>query len=234
MTKKADLKHICACTVPIFMSLRAEELEKIDSLIQKKEYSKGEIIFLEGGPANHLYIVRRGRIKLYEASKDGRQQIVRLLEEGDFFEELSLFNDVLHSVNAEALEDTGICLLPKEDFKNLIRQNPEMSLGIMQTMSRRLAYAEKFIGNLTLKNIEERIASWLMVLADKKGTLTPRGIEVSINLSRQELANLLGTTQETLSRKLTKMRDEDIIAARGQKIIVILDKKKLAALENNS
>ena len=225
-----ELEHICASTVPIFAALNFEELQKVNSLIQKKEYQKGNLLFMQGDPVSHLYIVRYGRVKLYEASKDGRQQIVRILEHGDFFGELSLFKDERHSLNAEALEDTGLCLLPRGDFKNLIEQNPEMSLSIMQALSERLAYTEKFIGDLTLKSIEERLASWLMVMAEKEGVRTPQGIRISINLSRQEVANLLGTTQETVSRKLTRLQSEGIIATKGQKNIIVLDKERLAAL----
>ncbi|KKM12067.1 cyclic nucleotide-binding protein [Clostridiales bacterium PH28_bin88] len=227
-----ELEHICASTVPIFAALNFEELQKVNSLIQKKEYRKGTVLFMQGDPAGHLYIVRHGRVKLYEVSKDGRQQIVRILEHGDFFGELSLFKDERQSLNAEALEDTGLCLLPREDFKNLIKQNPEMSLSIMQAMSERLAFAEKFIGDLALKSVEERIASWLLVLAEKEGVCAPQGIRVSINLSRQEVANLLGTTQETVSRKLTGLQSEGILSTQGQKNIIILDKERLAALVN--
>ncbi|WP_066632768.1 Crp/Fnr family transcriptional regulator [Desulfolucanica intricata] len=225
-----EVEHICASTVPIFKTLSYGELQKVNSLIQKKEYKKGNVLFMRGDQANHLYIVRYGRVKLYEASKDGRQQIVRILERGDFFGELSLFKDECHLLNAEALEDTGLCLLPREDLKNLIRQNPEMSLSIMQAMSKRLAYSEKFIGDLTLKNVEERLASWLMVMAEKEGVSTLQGIRISINLSRQEVANLLGTTIETVSRKLTKLQSEGIIAIEGQKNITILDKKRLVLI----
>lgn len=224
------LKHACASTVPIFKALKFKELYKVNRLLQKKDYPKGTILFMQGDPANHLYIVRYGRVKLYEASKDGRQQIVRILEQGDFFGELSLFNHQPLNLNAETLESTGLCMLPKEDFKNLIRENPDMALSIMQSMSNRLAYAEKFIGELALKNIEERIVSWLMITAQKEGVKTTQGIRISVDLTRQEVAYLLGTTQETLSRKLTKLRSEGIIATKGQKTIIILNQKKLAEL----
>lgn len=228
-----ELKHVCASTVPIFRTLGYPELMKVNSLIKKREYQKGNILFMQGDQSNHLYIVRYGRVKLYEASKCGRQQIVRILEQGEFFGELSLFRDERHSLNAEALEDTGLCLIPREDFKNLIKDNPEMSLRIMQAMSERLASAENFIVDLTLKNIEERIASWLIDMADKQGVPTEQGIRISVKLSRQELANLLGTTIETVSRKLTKLQSEGIIATEGQKNIIIYDRKALAALIND-
>lgn len=225
-----EAEHICASLVPIFATLNDDELEKVNRLIQKRDYIKGSILFTKGDPVNHLYIIRFGRVKIYEVAKDGRQQIIRILEHGDFFGELALFKASCHLHSAEALENTGLCLLHREDFKKLIRQNPEIALNIMQALTERLAYTEKLIGDLTLKSIEERIAAWLLAIAEKEGVRNLQGIRITVGLSRQELANLLGTTQETVSRKLTKLQAEGIIAIKGQKSIIILDKEKLAQM----
>ncbi|MEG6616468.1 Crp/Fnr family transcriptional regulator [Peptococcaceae bacterium 1198_IL3148] len=225
-----ELRHICASTVPIFKTLSYRELQKVNGLIRKKDYQKGNVLFLQGDRSDHLYIVRYGRVKIYEVSKDGRQQIVRILEQGDFFGELSLFKDEHHSLNGEAMEDTGLCMIPREDFKILVKENPEMSISIMAALSERLAAAENFIIDLTLKNIEERLASWLMMMADKQGIRTAQGIEVSVNLSRREIANLLGTTTETVSRKLTKFQTAGIITTEGHKNIIIRNKEKLSTI----
>lgn len=226
-------EHICAGTVPVFKTLNYQQLCKINGLIKKQEYQKSNVLFMQGDPANHLYIVRYGRVKLYEATKEGRQQIVRILEQGEFFGELSLFRNENHSLNAEAMEDTGLCLIPREDFKKLLQEHCEMSLSIMQALSERLAEAENFIVDLTLKSIEERLANWLLQMAEKEGVRTPQGIRISSNLSRQELAHLLGTTIETVSRKITGLQLKNIIATEGQKTIIILNQIKLTALANN-
>lgn len=228
-----DTGHICAGTVPIFKSLNYEQLCQVNSLIQKQEYQKGNILFMQGEPANHLYIVRYGRVKLYEATREGRQQIIRILEQGEFFGELSLFKSDYHTLTAETMENTGLCLIHRNDFKKLLQVNCEISLSIMQALSERLAEAESFIVDLTLKNIEERLASWLLHTAVKEGEQTPQGIRISNCLSRQELAQLLGTTIETVSRKITGLQLKNIIATEGQKTIIILDQAKLAALANN-
>ncbi|KZL92742.1 nitrogen fixation regulation protein FixK [Clostridium magnum DSM 2767] len=228
-----EMEHVCASIVPIFSTLDTDELRKINSLIQKKEYAKGTILFEQEDPANYLYIIRHGKVKLYKMSKNGRKQIIRILEQGDFLGVLSLFSDEHHSLSAEALVDTGTCLISREDFKNLIRQNPEMSLGVIHALSKRLSYTEKFITDLMLKSIEERLVTWLMLLAEKEGKVTPQGILISINLSRNEIANLLGTTTETVSRKLTKLQSEEIISIKGSKTITILNKEKLEALIND-
>lgn len=224
-------EHICASIVPIFKSLQYTELQKINTLITKKTYPKSSILFTKGDIAKQLYIVRYGRVKLYEMSEDGRQQIIRLLEPGDFFGELALFFDKQqYLLNAETLEDTGICLLNRDDLKALIHKNPEISLGIMQALTERLDYAENFISTLTLKTIEQRLISWLLAMAEKEGVLTPQGSRLTINLPRHELASLFGTTRETISRKFSKLQAEGLISMNGQKQVIILNKEELISL----
>jgi len=224
-------EHICASIVSIFKTLNYPELQKISTLIKKKDYPKSAILFSKGDATSHLYIVRYGRVKLYETSEDGRQQIIRLLEPGDFFGELALIMEKQrYQLNAEALENTGICLLSRDDFKQLIHQSPEISLGVMQALTDRLAYAENFISTLTLKTIEQRLISWLLAMAEKEGVLTANGIRLTINLPRHELASLFGTSRETISRKFSKLQTAGLITINGQKQIMILDKDELTAL----
>lgn len=224
-------EHICASIVPIFKTLNYPELQKINTLISKKTYPKNSILFSKGDITSHLYIVRYGRVKLYEMSEDGRQQTLRLLEPGDFFGELSLImEDQRYLLTAETLEDTGICLLSRDDFKELIHQNSAISLGVMQALTDRLASAENFISTLTLKTIEQRLISWLLAMAEKEGVLTPQGIRLTINLPRHELASLFGTTRETISRKFSKLQSDGLITVNGQKQIMILNKDELSHL----
>ncbi|AIF50530.1 Crp/Fnr family transcriptional regulator [Pelosinus sp. UFO1] len=224
-------EHICASIVPIFKMLNINELQKINTLIKKKNYHKGTILFNKGDIAKHLYIVRYGRVKVYEMSEDGRQQIVRLLEPGDFFGELALLMDEQHYLlNAETLEDTGICLLFRDDLKNIMRENAEISAGVMHALTERLANAEKFISNLSLQTIEQRLITWLRIMGEKEGVITPQGIRLTINLPRHELASLFGTTRETLSRKISKLQAEGFIKINSPKQILLLDKLRSYSL----
>lgn len=224
----AACEHICASTVPIFAALGRAELQQVNDLLTKKEFRKGEVLFTHGEPGNQLYIVRHGRVKLYTLSTEGRQQTVRILEHGDFFGELALFKETTHALTAEALTDTGICLLAREAFRRLLADNASIALAMLAVLSERLARAEEFIGDLTLKNSEQRLASWLLLMAEK-GARTPQGLRIALSLTRQELANLLGTTTETVSRKLSAFQEEGIITTQGYKTVIILDREQLAA-----
>lgn len=226
-----EQEHICASIVSIFKTLNYPELQKINVLIKKKNYPKNAILFSKGDLTSHLYIIRYGSVKLYEMTENGRQQTIRLLVPGDFFGELALIMEKQrYQLNAETLENTGICLLSRDDFKNLIHQSPEISLGVMQALTDRLSHAENFISSLTLKTIEQRLISWLLTMAEKEGVLTPQGIRLTINLPRHELASLFGTTRETISRKFPKLQAEGLITINGQKQIIILKKDELNSL----
>jgi CRP/FNR family transcriptional regulator, anaerobic regulatory protein len=234
MHQPVENKHICASFVPIFSSLPVSELQKINALIRKKEYKKGETLFYKGDIANHLFIVRYGKVKLFEMFQEGRQQTIRILIPGDIFGELVLFsNHQPYTLNAEALLDCGICLISRDDFNQLIINNPEISLDIMKTLAHRLALAEHSMGDLTLKNIDQRVAAWLMELLEREGIKTQEGYSITITLPRHEIANIVGTTRETLSRKLTRMQEDGIIKVNGHRNIVIVDKEQLAALALN-
>jgi len=226
-----EAEHICASIVPIFKTLNYTELQKVNTLINKKVFPKNSVLFSKGEATSHLHIVRYGKVKLYETSEDGRQQIIRLLEPGDFFGELALLREKQHYLlNAETLEDTGICLLSRDDFRELLQQNPEISLGVMQALTDRLASAEDFISSLTLKTIEQRLISWLLTMAEKEGVFTAKGLRLTINLPRHELASLFGTTRETISRKFSKLQADGLITINGQKQIIILNKDEMASL----
>ncbi|MGI6604049.1 MAG: Crp/Fnr family transcriptional regulator [bacterium] len=221
--------HVCARIVPIFSSLDTAGLLEVSSLIEHREYQRGELLFSQGDAGNYLYIVRFGRIKLYTVSAEGRQQIIRILERGDFFGELALFQNTRQSYCAEAMDDSGICLLPQESLKSLLREKPEIALSLLDAMSVRLAQAEDFIGELTLKNVEGRLASWLLVMA-QKGIPTSQGIRIRLDFTREELAQLLGTTIETVSRRLNALQAKGIIELQGHRTILIRDVKKLESL----
>jgi CRP-like cAMP-binding protein len=215
-------EHVCARNVPIFASLGPEELLEVNSLIQSAEYAKEELLFRQGDTGTHLFIVRSGRVKLYSVSSEGRQQILRILESGEFFGELALFHDTQQYCFAEAMESTQVCLINQSDFQDLLKRKPTVALALLQAMGARLSQAERFISDLTLKTVEERIVSWLLMRAQ---TAVKRGDEITVNLdlSREELAHLLGTTIETVSRRLSSLQAEGLVTLHGHRSIVLKD-----------
>lgn len=217
----------CAHKVSIFSVLTEEQLIKLTEKITHKNYKKGQIIFFEGDISDKLYVINRGKIKIFKYTREGKEQILYILSEGDFVGDLSLLKKDEFKFNAEALEDANICVLTKDDFDGIVRENPEIALEILQVVYDRIVKLENLIQSLSTKDIEARIASLLLGFVKDFGI--PKGdiIELELPLSREDIANYIGVTRETISRKLGSMQDQGVIELMGSKKIIINDIEEL-------
>ena len=214
----------CVRKVPIFSDLDNEIINKLNNLVKKKEFKNGELIYMEEDIGKNLYIIESGLVKLYRSNEDGNQYILRLLKEGDFFGELVLFKDKKLSSSAEAVGDCNICLIAKDELEKLIKSSQELSYKLLSAISSRLNKTENKLQSLALEDAKEKTVRLLLELAREQGIEKKGGIYVDLPLSRDGLANLIGTTQETLSRKLSELQKEGFISIQGQKRILIKNK----------
>lgn len=213
---------LCAKNVPIFSSLSEEEIIKIARMTGHKTFKKGEILFLEGQKLDTLFIINEGKVKISRITKEGKEQIVHILNSGDFFGELSLFSDIEnYNLNVYAISDVKICTLMKKDMKDIIMTNPEISLKILQVITKRLKETEELVQNLASKDAETRIAYMLLQFAEKYGVSRSNGLQINLPINREGMANYIGVTRETISRKLSKFEDLGIIALEGNKVLTI-------------
>lgn len=212
----------CVFHVPIFAGLSEHELLGLEALLITEMYAKGSIICYEGEDSDQIYVIQQGRVKLFTMTEDGREQIFRILEETDFFGELSIFQTEKLSFSVEALTDVRLCTIKQKDMHQLIKTQPSIALDILRTMTNRLQRAEGMIRDLGLRSAEARTASLLVNLCQEQG-----GDELALSLSRRDLANIIGTTQETLSRNLSRFQDLGWIKLEGHRKIRILDHEAL-------
>lgn len=199
--------HTCLVTVPIFNHLELEELTKITNLIQSKTYNKGELIFSHGQKSDTLYILRSGQIKVYYLSENAKEHILRMLYPGDFIGELSLFLDEDNNAYAETLTAVEVCTIKKEDISKLMEMYPNIGLKIIGELSQRLKKSEKQASWIATEQVEKRIALYLLESYDPSKPELP----VHLNMSKKDLASFLGTTPETLSRRLAQLEDQGFI-----------------------
>lgn len=204
-------------------------MSEITKAVEKRYYKKGEIVFNEGDKSDRLYLITKGKMKVYRFTKEGKEQIIYLMSEGEFIGDLNLIQEDVFSFSATAIENLEVCILKKEDFDKLIYERPEISMKIMQSMYQRVKILENLVQRLGSKDIEERIAGLLLSLIKNFGKPIEKRVELKIPLSREELASIIGSTRETVSRKLSLLQDEGIIDIVGGKKIVIL---KLEELED--
>lgn len=220
-------RNLCASKVPMFENLNDEELLEIVKMINHKECIKGDIIFSEGNIANTLYFVNEGKIKLYKYTKDGKEQILHVLSEGDFFGELELIKPSKYGFNAKAIVDSKICTLTKDEMKDIMMGNPEIGIKVLEAVGERLSRVESLVQNLATNDVDSRMAYLLTDLMEKYGEIAENNISIELPLSREDMANFIGVTRETISRKLKKFEDEQLIKIVGTKNIIILDEEGL-------
>jgi len=217
----------CIYKVPIFSSLNNEELMNIARQIDHKQYKKGEIIIHEGEKSNAITIIRSGSAKACRYSPDGKEQIVYIFSEGDFFGEQNLLTERTASYSVEALTDLRVCTLSKNDFQPLLYKYPDISIKILTELSERMYRLENAMQGMGVRNVDYRVASLLLEFAVKYGRKTSEGIIIQMPLSREGIASYLGVARETVSRKLGQMEKDGIIRSLNNKSIILLEPEAL-------
>lgn len=211
----------CMRRVPIFLPLSGEEMSEVQRLIVQREYKKGEFIIHPLKIMQCLFIINRGKVKVLRPNSDGKEQILYVLTTGEFFGEQALFGRISEDIIVEALEDTGICTISKAQFQALLQKMPHIALKMMEVLALRLSKMEELVESLGINSVEQRVWDLLEEYAVKFGKMTEQGTLIQLPLSREEMANHLGITRETISRKLAKFQDEGKIKLIGHKQILL-------------
>lgn len=205
---------------PLMGCCSAEELEFINNNKTTQYYQKGQFIYQEGNQALGMYCVHQGKIKIAKAGGDNKEQIVQLVREGDMLGYRALLAGTRYSSSAVALEECVVCFVPRPDFLRLVQANMQFSTALMQLMARSLGQAEERMLHLAYKPVRERLAGALLLVQQ---TFRQEGEELPFRfaLGREDLAALVGTAKETVSRLLSEFKDAGIIATRGSQITIL-------------
>jgi len=207
-----------------FKALKKEELKRMADNKQTKSIKKGEIIFKEGDRLGGVFCVRDGVSKLSKMSDNGKDQIVKLAAKGEVLGQRSVIASETTNLSATALEDMEVCFIPKSHIEEPLQTNPVFTNAVLKHMAKDLKYADDFIVNMAQKSVRQRLAEILMYLEDNFG-VDAEGY-LYLQISRADIANVVGTASELLIRTLTKMKKEGIVSTSGKRIKLI-DKKAL-------
>ena len=221
----ADISYLKK--IPIFSNLTETDLKIIDSISIVRSYDKGRIIFMEGEPGEAFFYVKSGRVKISKLSADGREHILHILGPGHLFAEVTLFSGLPYPATAEVMETSEIGIIRNFDLEKAIMGNPELALQLIKYLNNRLMEAQNKVRNLALYDTYARTAQAVIKLSEEHGKIVPRGVELDLNISRQELANIVGTTRETCIRALMAFKKEKAIDI-DKNTITIIDKDKLS------
>lgn len=209
----------CITVVPIFNHLEGQQMEEVMKVTKSTSYKKGEVIYREGDTSDSLYIVSKGKIRIYRLSESGKEQLVRILNPGDFTGELALFRESIHEAYAEAMSETDVCMISRKDLQEFLLKYPTISLKILSEFSNRLETSEKQTTRFATEKVDTRLALFLAECLE--GGDGP--MEIELPMSKKDLASYLGTTPETISRKLADLEDEGYIKQKTSRKIEILD-----------
>lgn len=233
MTKKYIIPLCDSCESrfdSIFSELKPADIEQISQNKCGNIYKRDQIIFYEGHTATGLYCINKGKVKIYKMNHEGKQQIIRLAKEGDIIGYSSMITGEVYSSSAEALEDALVCFIPKSIFLTIVQSNSDLFMKLIQLLSRDMKETENRFVTMAQNTVRERLAETLLMLKEFCGH-DDHGLDIA--LSRQDIANIVGTSTETTIRLLADFKDEKLIDFIGKKI-KILDQRALIKTANIS
>jgi CRP/FNR family transcriptional regulator len=203
----------------LFAALESNQKEYLDSQKKCNFYKKRQNLFVEGSIPRGVFCINEGKVKVFKTGDDGKEQIIQIARAGDLLGFRSMFAEDAYKVSAQTLEESNICFIRKEDFLSLMDYNSVLRNGIIKELSTELTDQAEFITNMAQKSVRQRLAFVLLLLMEVYSA-------EPINLSREDLANFVGTATETLIRLLKDFKEEGIISTETRKITV-LDSQKL-------
>jgi CRP-like cAMP-binding protein len=215
--------------IPLFRDFSEDDLRLIAAATQQRRYAKHQFVVREGEPGGTFFIITSGSVAVARVAGDGRETILSILKEGDFFGEMSLFDTALRSASIKTLTDVEVGILLQDDFLRLMDRSPQIGKLLVIELSERLRAANALIAATTSQDIRGRLATLLLNLSKNFGEPVENGTKITLRLTNQEMANMIGTTRETVNRTLNKMWDERLVDMRTA-YIVVTEIEKLKAL----
>src|SRR5476649_1909053 len=215
--------------VPLFRDFADEELASIAETVTGRHYVKHDFIVREGDPGNTFFILVKGSVSVCRIMPDGREMILAILKEGDFFGEMAMFDSSLRSASIKTLTDVEVGAIRYADFLVLLDANPRIGRSLVIALSERLRSANALIAATTSQDIRARLASLLLNLSTQFGEIVDNGTRISLRLTNQEMANMIGTTRETVNRTLNRFWDDRLVDMRTAHVVVV-EADKLRAM----
>lgn len=207
--------------VSLFEGLNEKELKALADTTLVRTFPKDNVIIMAEDRGDTLFVIQRGRVKVSIVSEDGREVILSTLGAGDFFGDMSLLDGKPRSANVTATEETELLMLRRADFIRLIQTIPQIAIKLLAVLAGRLRKTDRKIEGLALSDVTGRITQTLLQLAEDQGTYTPEGIVIRNRPTHQDLANMSGTTRETVSRILKRLENQGYITYRGRDLIIL-------------
>jgi CRP-like cAMP-binding protein len=207
--------------IPLFSELSDKELEKIIHLASRQKYHKDNIILIEEEIGSTMFIILWGRVKISRISDDGREVILSILSDGDFFGEMSLLDGHTRSANVTAIEEAELLVIRREEFLQMLRDFPQIAINLLKELAQRIRKSDEHIKSLSLQDATGRVATTLLRIAEDSGVFRKGQVEIAELPLQQDLANMAGTSRETISRVIKSLTEDGYLKKHGGKIIIL-------------
>ena len=234
-TPLAELKQVAIVnglrSCQLFAGMSPSELGAIAEFTVVKTVAKGSYLFHEGDPSNGFYLVQTGAINVHRVNAVGKEQVIHVFRAGESFAEGTLATDKGYPADARAVDESQVMLVQKSGMLALLRRQPELALRMLGSMSAHLRILVAQLEDLTLKNVETRLANWLLKRCPDPDSEKP--VKIVLTMTKRVLASELGTVSETFSRTLAKFREQELIDVMGRNVTVRCPSKLAGILRRN-
>jgi CRP-like cAMP-binding protein len=211
--------------IPFFKGLSDSDLKEVSPKFFENEFRKGEYLFWEGDPSSRLYVVKQGRVKITKHSAAGKEMVLEIVSSGEICGSGAIFSQT-QVASAQAIEDVWAYSLSKKDFLLLLERHKKLAIQIIMYLGEKLMKAHEMMISLASSKVDRRIAALLIGLSEKHGSSVPAGIRINLRLTRQDIADIVGTTVETAIRVMSRFKKQGMLFTDSRHII-ITDKEKL-------
>ncbi len=204
--------------IPYFRELDPRTLERVRASLFEVRLGRGQTLFSEGEPAQAMYVVRGGRVKIYKLSSEGREHVLRVREAGDCFNEVPVFDEGPNPANAEALEPTVLWGIRRQDVRRLVEEHPAIAVGFLKVFAGKLRYFTRKVEDLSFRSVTSRVARLLLEIAEEDGR---GGARLKRQLTQHEMAALVGTAREMIGRAFKALEREGAIKLDRHRVIIL-------------
>ncbi|GAB6145640.1 Crp/Fnr family transcriptional regulator [Desulfocicer niacini] len=215
-----ELSETCIGNLWIFKDLAPEDIEALSRKAFRKKMTKGQTLFLQGDPADEVFLIKAGRIKLTKVLEDGTEMMLDIRKAGNFVGENMFSEEGQYPVSAVCLEDTLTCGFTRSQFEKLVLKHPGVGLQVIKTLSERIAWLTTRVGNLGVANIEDRLYQVLSNVAKEHGAQSPKGVMIQFPLTHEDLSFLTGAHRVTITRAMKALKEAGKIILEGRRLIL--------------
>lgn len=207
--------------IPLLDGISAEQFRELVAVVEIKEFRRRQIVYLPGDPGEHVYFIQGGRVKCSKVSRDGKELTLDYHGPGEFFGELCVFDGTPREEMAEAMKNAIVAVLPRENIRGLVTGDPQLAFRFARVLGDRRRHIETKLEHFVFRDVHAKLAALLLELGREYGQETEDGVKIDLKITHQEMANLIGSTRETISLALANFKKRNLVHLVGRSVVLV-------------